>query len=75
VPWTTFTDPELAHVGMTLDDAKKKLGDGKARIHTWDFSHSDRARAESAADGRVMVVTDDRFGILGAHIVASGPVR
>src|SRR5207249_536363 len=26
VAWTTFTDPELAHVGMTADEARKKLG-------------------------------------------------
>jgi pyruvate/2-oxoglutarate dehydrogenase complex dihydrolipoamide dehydrogenase (E3) component len=27
VPWTTFTDPEVAHVGMTEDQARQKLSD------------------------------------------------
>ena len=70
VPWTTFTDPELAHVGMTADEARKKLGKDNARVFEWDLSHSDRARAEGATKGRMIAVTDSKFKILGAHILA-----
>jgi len=70
VPWTTFTDPELAHVGMTAAEAKQSLGEAEVRVFEWDLAHSDRARADGASPGRVIVVTDKRYKILGAHILA-----
>jgi len=70
VPWTTFTDPELAHVGMTAEEAGKKLGGDKICVYEWDLSHSDRARAEGATEGRVIAVTDAKFKLLGAHVLA-----
>jgi pyruvate/2-oxoglutarate dehydrogenase complex dihydrolipoamide dehydrogenase (E3) component len=70
VPWTTFTDPELAHVGLTAADARKKLGKNNVRVFEWDLGHSDRARAEAATEGRMTAVTDSKFKILGAHILA-----
>ena len=72
VPWTTFTDPELAHVGMTVGEARKALGKKNTRVYRWDLAHSDRARADGATDGAIIVVTDDRFRIVGAHILAPG---
>ncbi|TMB67258.1 MAG: pyridine nucleotide-disulfide oxidoreductase [Chloroflexi bacterium] len=70
VPWTTFTDPELAHVGMTAGEARKKLGKEKVRVFEWELGHSDRARAEEATEGRMIVITDSKFKIVGAHILA-----
>jgi len=70
IPWTTFTDPELAHVGMTAEEARKKLGKDNVRVFEWDLSHSDRARAEAATEGRIIAVTDSKFKVLGAHILA-----
>jgi pyruvate/2-oxoglutarate dehydrogenase complex dihydrolipoamide dehydrogenase (E3) component len=70
VPWTTFTDPELAHVGMTADEARVKLGVDGFRVFEWELSHSDRARAEGATEGRIITVTDSKFKLLGAHILA-----
>jgi len=70
VPWTTFTDPELAHVGMTLDEAQEKLGADGFRVYEWDLSHSDRARTEGATEGRIIAVTDAKFKLIGAHILA-----
>jgi pyruvate/2-oxoglutarate dehydrogenase complex dihydrolipoamide dehydrogenase (E3) component len=70
VPWTTFTDPELAHVGMTGDEARKKLGKDDVRIFEWELGHSDRARAEGSTDGRIIAVTDSKFKIVGAHVLA-----
>src|SRR5207249_7261857 len=52
VPWTTFTDPELAHVGMTAGEARKKLGRDNVRVFEWDLSHSDRAREIGRASCR-----------------------
>ncbi len=70
IPWTTFTDPELAHVGLTSEEARTELGDDKMRVFTWDLRHSDRARTEGATVGKIMVVTDDKFRIVGAHILS-----
>jgi pyruvate/2-oxoglutarate dehydrogenase complex dihydrolipoamide dehydrogenase (E3) component len=72
VPWTTFTDPELAHVGMTSDEARKKLGNDSVRVFEWDLDHSDRARAEGSTEGKIIAVTDSKFKVVGAHILAPG---
>ena len=68
VPWCTFTDPELAHAGLTVAEAEKKHGDD---VEVWrmELAHSDRARAESASEGSIVVVTS-RGKLVGAHILA-----
>jgi pyruvate/2-oxoglutarate dehydrogenase complex dihydrolipoamide dehydrogenase (E3) component len=68
VPWVTFSDPELAQVGLTDIQAKKKLGAG-INILRWSFAENDRASAERRGDGFAKVVTDARGRILGATIV------
>src|SRR5205085_9852812 len=69
VPWCTFTDPELAHAGFTIEQARERHGDV---VEVWrlDLEHSDRARAESASDGSVVIVTAKRAKVVGAHILA-----
>jgi len=66
VPWVTYTDPELAHVGMTEAEAEKT---GKIRVLRWSFKENDRAQAERRAEGLVKVVTEKSGRILGASIV------
>lgn len=70
MPWTTFTDPELAHVGMTVEEAREKLGADGFRVYEWELGHSDRARAEGSTEGRIIVVTGSKFKLIGAHILA-----
>jgi len=70
VPWTTFTDPELAHVGLTEAEAREKLGKDKVRVFKCDNSHSDRARADGDDLGSVIVITDAKHRIVGAHALA-----
>jgi pyruvate/2-oxoglutarate dehydrogenase complex dihydrolipoamide dehydrogenase (E3) component len=70
IPWTTFTDPELAHVGLTAAEARKKLGKDDVRVFEWELGHSDRARAEGTTEGRIVAVTDSKFKVVGAHILA-----
>ncbi len=67
VPWVTYTDPELAHVGLTQADAKKQ--GKKVRILKWPFSENDRAQAERRTEGLVKVVVSPKGLILGASIV------
>ncbi len=70
VPWCTYTDPELAHAGMTEAQARDQHGDD---VHVWrhDLSHSDRARADSAAEGEIRIVTA-KGRMVGAHVLAPG---
>ncbi|HEX5796210.1 MAG TPA: mercuric reductase [Geminicoccaceae bacterium] len=67
VPWVTYTEPELAHVGLTEAMAKDK---GVAvEVLTWPFSDNDRAQAERATEGFVKVLLDRRGRVRGATIV------
>ncbi len=67
VPWTTFTNPEVAHVGMIEEDARKRFGEG-VKVYKVEFEANDRAQAESSTEGFAKVVT--RKGrIIGATVV------
>ena len=67
VPWVTYTDPEIAHVGLT--EAQAKAEGNAVNVLRWPFHENDRAQAERATEGLVKVVTDTRGRILGASIV------
>jgi len=67
IPWVTFTDPELAQVGLTEDQARQKHG--TIQVFRWPYHENDRAQAERATAGFVKVVTDRKGLILGAGIV------
>ncbi|CAN5680245.1 FAD-dependent oxidoreductase [soil metagenome] len=67
VPWCTFTDPELAHAGLTSTEAREAHGDD-VEVVELDLAHSDRARAEGASGVLVLVSAKDR--LVGAHLLA-----
>ena len=69
VPWATFTDPELAHAGLTVAEARKKHGDD-VEVRRMELAHSDRARADGTEDGLLLVVCAKKK-IVGAHILAA----
>jgi len=69
VPWTTFTDPEVAHVGMTEEQARKKLGDSVATCD-WAMKRVDRAQAEADTEGFIKLVHKTDGELLGVTIVA-----
>ena len=69
VPWCTFTDPELAHAGLTTKEAMEEYGEDDVEVWRQDLTHSDRARADGADEGAVIVVTAKRK-VVGAHILA-----
>lgn len=70
VPWATYTDPELAQVGLNERDARTRHGDG-IKILRWKFAENDRAQTGYETDGLVKAITDRRGRILGAGI--AGP--
>jgi pyruvate/2-oxoglutarate dehydrogenase complex dihydrolipoamide dehydrogenase (E3) component/uncharacterized membrane protein YdjX (TVP38/TMEM64 family) len=68
IPWATFTDPEVARVGLNETEAKDKKIPYETTIY--DIGDLDRAIADSAAHGMVKVLTvagEDK--LLGATIV------
>lgn len=69
VPWVTYTDPELAHVGLNEDEAREKHGE--IRVLRWPYHENDRAQTERKTRGLVKVVTARKGRILGASIVGA----
>lgn len=70
LPWVTFTDPEVAHAGMTEARATEQYGDS-VKTYTFDLSHGDRSVAEDDTDGFIKLVYRGRGELLGATIVAA----
>lgn len=71
VPWVTYTDPELAHVGMSEAGAREAFG-ARVKALTWPLAENDRARAERDTRGFIKVVVGKKGKILGASIVGTG---
>ncbi len=71
VPWVTFTEPELARVGLTEDEARERHGSG-VRVWRRPFAELDRAITEGQTAGLVKLVTDAKGRILGGHILGHG---
>ena len=69
IPWVTYTDPELAQVGLLEEEAR--LQSGVIRVLRWPYRENDRAQAEHATDGHIKVVTDRAGEILGVTIVGA----
>ncbi|HUF44657.1 MAG TPA: FAD-dependent oxidoreductase [Aestuariivirgaceae bacterium] len=70
IPRVTFTDPELAHVGLSEKEAKAR-GETVSVVSA-PFRDNDRAQAERATEGLIKVVAGRRGRILGATIVGKG---
>ncbi len=68
VPWCTFTEPELAHAGLTAAEATERFGADSVRGRRIDFARSDRARADGATEGAILLVSA-RERVVGAHVL------
>lgn len=69
VPWCTFTEPELAHVGLTEEEAAAKYKNIK--VYRAQYSGNDRAVTDLEETGFVKVIADKKGYILGAHAVGA----
>ncbi|WP_157017432.1 dihydrolipoyl dehydrogenase family protein [Mesorhizobium xinjiangense] len=69
VPRVTFTDPELAHVGLTEAEA---LRTGKVSVLRWPYGENDRAQAERATTGFIKLLAGRHGRIIGVTIVGAG---
>ena len=68
IPWCTYTDPEVAHVGLSAEDAEKRRPD--VQTISVPLSDVDRAVLDDEAQGFVRV-HHDRGRLLGCTIVAA----
>jgi pyruvate/2-oxoglutarate dehydrogenase complex dihydrolipoamide dehydrogenase (E3) component len=69
VPWVTFTEPELAHIGLT--EAQARARRMKIRIARWPYHDNDRAQTERETHGHIKVITTRKGRIVGASIVGA----
>jgi pyruvate/2-oxoglutarate dehydrogenase complex dihydrolipoamide dehydrogenase (E3) component len=67
-PWATFTEPELAHLGLTEQEAAN--AGFTVDVLRFPFAQDDRAQADGETAGLVKVITEGWRGrILGVHIL------
>jgi len=70
IPRVTFTDPELASVGMTEEEARQAHDD--IAVSRFPFKSLDKALILGETEGMVKIIAEKDGGqILGAHIVGS----
>jgi pyruvate/2-oxoglutarate dehydrogenase complex dihydrolipoamide dehydrogenase (E3) component len=69
VPWATFTDPEVAHVGLTESQARERYGP-KAVVSDLPMNRVDRAVIDGDAAGFIKLVHLPNGKLLGATVVA-----
>ena len=69
IPWVTYTEPELAQIGLTEAQARQR--GIKLRILRWPYHDNDRAQAERETHGHIKVITTNKGQILGATIVGA----
>ncbi|MEM6564136.1 MAG: FAD-dependent oxidoreductase [Pseudomonadota bacterium] len=55
IPWATYTEPELSHVGLTEAQARKAHGPA-LEVVRFDYAHNDRAIAERKTKGFIKVM-------------------
>jgi pyruvate/2-oxoglutarate dehydrogenase complex dihydrolipoamide dehydrogenase (E3) component len=68
VAWGTFTDPELAHAGMTEDEARARFG-GRVQVYRWSYGDTDRGRTDGTELGLAKYLIGPDGHLLGAHIL------
>lgn len=67
IPWCTFTDPEVARVGLSEAEARKKKL--RHKIYTFPFADIDRAQAEGHTAGFAKLLTRPNGKLLGITLV------
>jgi pyruvate/2-oxoglutarate dehydrogenase complex dihydrolipoamide dehydrogenase (E3) component len=69
IPWVTYTEPELAHVGLT--EAAARDAGHAVNVLRGPFAENDRAKADRATAGHIKIVTDRRDRVLGVSILGA----
>jgi pyruvate/2-oxoglutarate dehydrogenase complex dihydrolipoamide dehydrogenase (E3) component len=71
IPRVIYTDPELAQIGLTEEEAHKRYRRRSIRIFRWPYSDNDRAQCERETEGFIKVITKRDGTILGCTIVGA----
>ena len=69
VLWCTFTDPELAHAGLTEEQARQRYGDS-VRVYRWQHENLDRAKTDLEKQGLSKFICDAKGRLIGIHILS-----
>lgn len=69
VPWTIYTTPEAAHVGLSEADAEAALGANRMQVLRFPMSRVDRAVLDGETEGVCKVVCDEKGRLVGADLV------
>ena len=69
IPRVTFTDPELAHAGLTEAQARDR--GIKIRVTRWPYHDNDRAQTEGETRGHIKVITTEKGKIVGVTVVGA----
>jgi len=67
LPWCTYTDPELASIGM--NEKRAKEAGLKYSVWTEDFKDNDRSLAEGESVGKIKMILDEKEKPLGVQIL------
>lgn len=67
IPWATFSEPELARVGLSETEAKQQAV--QHRVYSFPFQDMDRAKADGSTEGFAKIITTPKGKLLGAAIV------
>jgi pyruvate/2-oxoglutarate dehydrogenase complex dihydrolipoamide dehydrogenase (E3) component len=67
IPWVTFSDPEVARIGLTAEQARARFG--RATVRTARHAQLDRAVTAGQTAGFARLVGDRRGRIVGATVV------
>ncbi|MEM8843267.1 MAG: FAD-dependent oxidoreductase [Pseudomonadota bacterium] len=71
IPWVTYTDPEIAQIGLTEAEARDAVGD-KLEVHRIRFDQNDRAHAERRTEGLIKGIFCTKGRIHGVSIAGAG---
>jgi pyruvate/2-oxoglutarate dehydrogenase complex dihydrolipoamide dehydrogenase (E3) component len=69
IPWALFTDPEVAHIGMTESEAK--AAHDNVKTYMVEMAEVDRAVVDRTPAGFIKFVCDSKGRILGAHALCA----
>ncbi len=66
--WTTFTNPEIAHAGLTEEEARNHYGD-RIRVYRQEYRNTDRGKTDVSEVGLGKFICDPGGRLIGAHIL------
>ncbi|MFW5709077.1 MAG: dihydrolipoyl dehydrogenase family protein [Chloroflexota bacterium] len=69
VPWVTYTDPEIAHAGMTEAQAREKYGK-RVKVSVFSLREGDRTVVENDQDGFIKLIYTGGGNLIGATVVS-----